>query len=605
MGGVLGGGGTTTTTLAPTTTTEPPTTTTTTEAPPEPLTSFVGRLVSSYTYTDSGRLATASIDITDNGTSADAYQESYTFDAAGNLTGDGTHTYVYSSNRLTQTKVGTETVREFTFDSGMRWRTGEGPSTNPDEETYSYTGTGRLSTYAEESAGIQATYAYDSVGQRQTSTVTAGTGEDQEVTTTSYTYTGLTLHKLQATRTQGETLESWSITYLYDEYGKPYAGVYRSPQTSTTPTVFALLTTDRGDVVALLDKNGAPFAAYRYDAWGNPLGEGNISEGIWAEATAQGATEVLSLETATTIAQRQVLRYAGYCYDSESGMYYLSARHYDPETRQFLSKDLSRNDGEQSAYGYCLGNPIFGTDPTGYRPLFETGSRETDREALKRWNQKNREKAKKKALNTKLPTGGSEWEFDPALWGQDGYSANCYLYAVLKMLRRNVYDDWSARAVPPPNMMVVPGCLAKGNGVEVPPFAYDRNTIVQLVQADLSVIGGSITECGADTVPQLGTRKIALVIGDNGHRKDFHFYEQNTNGAFSGKPGMGLPPRQLDGSGQVMYNPRASDRRYDFGDGVVFEYQSFEGYFLVGGTCPAGRQGLPSIVARSFKWVDQ
>jgi RHS repeat-associated protein len=64
-----------------------------------------------------------------------------------------------------------------------------------------------------------------------------------------------------------------------------------------------------------------------------------------------------------------VLRYAGYCYDSESGLYYLSARHYDPATRQFLSKDLSRNDGEQSAYQYCLGNPVGGTDPTGYRVL--------------------------------------------------------------------------------------------------------------------------------------------------------------------------------------------------------------------------------------------
>jgi hypothetical protein len=28
-------------------------------------------------------------------------------------------------------------------------------------------------------------------------------------------------------------------------------------------------------------------------------------------------------------------------------------------TRQFLSKDLSRNDGEQSAYQYCFGNPVF------------------------------------------------------------------------------------------------------------------------------------------------------------------------------------------------------------------------------------------------------
>ncbi len=253
----------------------------------------------------------------------------------------------------------------FGYDSGKRWRETQGPSTNPDSITYAYTGTGRLATYQREAEAaepaVSAAYTYDAAGQRTTSTVTI----DGVVSTTEFTYTGLALHKLEATRTQGEVTESWSLTYLYDEYGKPYAGVYRSPQTSEDPTVFSMVTSDRGDVLALLDENGYPFAAYRYDAWGSPLGQGNAGDGIWAQATSQGETETISLELAATIATRQVLRYAGYCYDPESGLYYLSARHYDPATRQFLSKDLSRNDGEQSAYGYCLGNPIANVDPTG------------------------------------------------------------------------------------------------------------------------------------------------------------------------------------------------------------------------------------------------
>ncbi len=361
-------GGTTTT--GATTTTEAPTTTT--EAAPE--TSFVGRLVSAYTYTNSGRLATASIDITDNGDASDAFTESYTFDAAGNLTSDGTRTYVYDSNRLAQTKIGTEVQTYFFFDSDKRWRTVQAPTSSesdPNRITYAYTGTGRLSEFKKYSGGsvaVQGTYQYDSVGQRTRSTVT----KDGVQTTTDFTYTGLTMHKLEAEEKQGETtLGKWTITYLYDEYGRPYAGIYRDttdPQNPAAPVTFALVTTDRGDVVALLDANGSPFAAYRYDAWGNPLGAGNVGTGLWAQATTQGETETISLDMATKIAQRQVLRYAGYCYDSESGMYYLSARHYDPATRQFLSKDLSRNDGEQSAYGYCLGNPISNVDPTGYYP---------------------------------------------------------------------------------------------------------------------------------------------------------------------------------------------------------------------------------------------
>jgi RHS repeat-associated protein len=67
---------------------------------------------------------------------------------------------------------------------------------------------------------------------------------------------------------------------------------------------------------------------------------------------------------ADAIATRQPLRYASYCYDSESGLYYLSARHYDPKTAQFLSKDPIKSD-ELSPFQYCAGNPATDVDPSG------------------------------------------------------------------------------------------------------------------------------------------------------------------------------------------------------------------------------------------------
>jgi RHS repeat-associated protein len=103
--------------------------------------------------------------------------------------------------------------------------------------------------------------------------------------------------------------------------------------------------TDRGDVVELLDANGTPFAAYRYDAWGNPT------------LTQTVATTLISSQLASDMATRQVLRYAGYAYDSESGLYYCSARSYDPATRQWISKDPEKADGEESAYQYCGEEP--------------------------------------------------------------------------------------------------------------------------------------------------------------------------------------------------------------------------------------------------------
>ena len=48
---------------------------------------------------------------------------------------------------------------------------------------------------------------------------------------------------------------------LYDEEGALYGGVYRSQATSTSSTVFSVTANDHGDVLELLDANGAAFAA--------------------------------------------------------------------------------------------------------------------------------------------------------------------------------------------------------------------------------------------------------------------------------------------------------------------------------------------------------
>jgi len=183
-------------------------------------------------------------------------------------------------------------------------------------------------------------------GQRDSSVVTVGS----LTTTTTYVYDGLSLLNLAAQRSDGET---YSITYSYGEDQRAWAAVYESSDTSS-PTIFHPVTTDRGDVVELTDASGAPFAAYRYDAWGKVLSENS-----------QAATGSLTATLAADITARQPLRYAGYCYDAESSTYYLSARQYDPATMQFLTKDPARADGEESAYQYCGGDPVGKVDPGG------------------------------------------------------------------------------------------------------------------------------------------------------------------------------------------------------------------------------------------------
>lgn len=116
----------------------------------------------------------------------------------------------------------------------------------------------------------------------------------------------------------------------------------------------------RGDVVELCDANGSAFAAYRYDPWGSPLGEGSYATGVWTQGTS-----LVNATLAGQIASRQVLRYATYAYDAESGLYYCSARYYDPATRQWTSGDPAKADGEESAYQYCSGDPVGATDAGG------------------------------------------------------------------------------------------------------------------------------------------------------------------------------------------------------------------------------------------------
>ncbi|MBE0417832.1 MAG: RHS repeat-associated core domain-containing protein, partial [Coriobacteriia bacterium] len=191
-----------------------------------------------------------------------------------------------------------------------------------------------------------ATYTYDGNGQRTSATVTAG---GLTTTTTDYTYDGITLLSLSAARSDETT---YAVAYLHDEEGRPYAGVYRSSEVTGSVT-FLIATTDRGDVVALTDAEGAVFARYTYDPYGAVLSQ---------ETDAAGD---ITAELAEAIAPRQPLRYAGYVYDAHSATYYLSARHYDPATARFLTKDPARDDGEESAYQYCAGDPAGKVDASG------------------------------------------------------------------------------------------------------------------------------------------------------------------------------------------------------------------------------------------------
>ena len=116
-----------------------------------------------------------------------------------------------------------------------------------------------------------------------------------------------------------------------------------------------VLTNSRGDVEALYAGDGTLRARYIYDSWGNTL---SVQDGNGQEIT-----------NAEHIANLNPFRYRGYYFNSETGLYYISSRYYDPEVGRWINADgeLSEVGGDIRGYNlfaYCFNNPVNMDDST-------------------------------------------------------------------------------------------------------------------------------------------------------------------------------------------------------------------------------------------------
>ena len=94
---------------------------------------------------------------------------------------------------------------------------------------------------------------------------------------------------------------------------------------------------------------------YVYDAWGT--------------ITPNGVYDVSGLN----LAELNPFRYRGYYYDTETGLYYLKTRYYDPAIGRFMTIDgIEYLDPETinglNLYAYCNNNPVMNIDPNGNLP---------------------------------------------------------------------------------------------------------------------------------------------------------------------------------------------------------------------------------------------
>ena len=82
-----------------------------------------------------------------------------------------------------------------------------------------------------------------------------------------------------------------------------------------------------------------------------------------------GEIESVTDNTGFDLGTINPLRYRGYIYDEESGLYYLQSRYYDPATCRFINADGYASTGQGiigcNMFVYCLNNPVNLVDEGG------------------------------------------------------------------------------------------------------------------------------------------------------------------------------------------------------------------------------------------------
>lgn len=108
----------------------------------------------------------------------------------------------------------------------------------------------------------------------------------------------------------------------------------------------------QGDIIGLIDDAGTEVVTYSYDSWGKLISiDGSLKD---------------------TVGTKNPYRYRGYRYDSETGLYYLQSRYYNPEWGRFINADTTEvltktltDLTDKNLFSYCDNNPITREDSDG------------------------------------------------------------------------------------------------------------------------------------------------------------------------------------------------------------------------------------------------
>ena len=292
---------------------------------------------------------------------------SYTYDANGNILSDGTTTYSYDSlNQLVwEYNTAAGKAWNYAYDLGgnilskTEYDYADGQTSNPVTVSYTYGDAvwrDLLTAYNGEAItydGIGNPTSYRGWGMTwQGGRQLASMQKDGTTLSFSYNDAGLRTEKTvngstrryiwNSSQLMADVGASDAFYFHYSSGGELIGYTYK---TAEAETECILVKNQQGDVEKVIAADGTILASYTYDAWGNVL-------------TAEG-----------TLAQQNPIRYRGYYFDTETSLYYLQSRYYDPAVGRFINADNYATTYKTSTganmFAYCMNSPVKGKDDGG------------------------------------------------------------------------------------------------------------------------------------------------------------------------------------------------------------------------------------------------
>ena len=309
-----------------------------------------GSISESYDYDDSGRLE----EMTKGGAVT-----SFDFDWANRLyresvqagSSASSKTYSYEEGRLSRVKDETGSYVSYDYDEEGYLESMSRYSSSDDllsRESYTYDRYGNLTAKMVDNSPT-ASFAYTR-GRLLDSAVLTGFPIPLQF---KYDFAGKRTHKgsteyfYDDDRLVMEHCAGHWKVFFYDDLGVYGILIDRK--------FYYLIRNALGDVVGIADESHGIIGKYDYDAWGD-------LRSLWY---ATGQEEVV---------MGNPIRYRGYYFDAETGLYWLGSRYYDPKMRRFLTPDSPDCLDPESAsgldpYAYCCNNPVTYADPSGHFPV--------------------------------------------------------------------------------------------------------------------------------------------------------------------------------------------------------------------------------------------